>query len=90
MSIRGAKDNIIMSLIPTLTSEFLRPRRALPDEWDIVNYDWGFKQKEDLDRGDARRGRPACPYALDETRQAEHREGCKCFVNNLHRVEGWE
>lgn len=87
MSIRGAKDNIIISLIPTLISEFLKPKKPLPA--DIVNHDWGFKQKEDLDRGDARRGRPACPYALDETRQATHRVNCKCFVNNLDRVLGW-
>ena len=86
MSIRGAKDNIILSLIPTLISEFLKPKRALPNQEGIIAYDWKFKQKEELDKGDARRGRPACPYALDKTRTATHREGCKCFVNNLDRV----
>ena len=35
-SIRGAKNNILLKLIPTLTSEFLEPERALPA--DIVNY----------------------------------------------------
>jgi len=89
MSIRGAKDNIILSLIPTLISQFLRPKQPLPNKEEIIDYDWNFKQKEDLDRGDVRRNRPACPYALDDTRQAQHRIGCKCFINNLHRVVGW-
>ena len=36
-SIRGAKNNILLKLIPTLTSEFLEPERTLPV--DPVNYD---------------------------------------------------
>ena len=90
MSIRGAKDNIILSLIPTLISEFLKPKKALPNQQEIINYDWKFKQKEELDRGDARRGRLPCPYAVDETRQATHRVNCKCFMASLDRVPGWK
>jgi ATP-dependent Lon protease len=36
-SIRGAKNNVLLKLIPTLTSEFLEPERGLPT--DVVNYD---------------------------------------------------
>jgi MoxR-like ATPase len=36
-SIRGAKNNILLKLIPTLTSDFLELERALPS--DPVNYD---------------------------------------------------
>ena len=86
MSIRGAKDNIILSLVPTLKARFLVPKRALPD--DIINYDWKFQQKEQIDKGDPDRRRPACPYALDENRLAEHRVNCVCFVANLDKVEG--
>jgi hypothetical protein len=84
-SIRGAKDNIENSLIPSLKARFLVPRRALPD--DIVNYDWKFKPKEQIDKGDRDRRRPACPYSV--SRENEHREGCRCFVANLREVPGW-
>lgn len=87
MSIRGAKDNIENNLVPKLVDEFLEPQKSLP--LDLVNFDWGFRPKEDLDLGDARRGRQPCPYALDTNRQAEHCTNCKCFVNNLDRVPGW-
>ena len=36
-SIRGAKNNVLLKLIPTLTSDFLESERALPT--DAVNYD---------------------------------------------------
>lgn len=85
-SIRGAKDNIILSLVPTLKADFLVPELALPT--NLVNYDWKFVEKEELDKGDRDRGRVACPYALDETRRAEHRENCVCFVANMEEVEG--
>ena len=87
MSIRGAKDNIILSLIPTLISEFLKPKKPLPSQQEMISYDWKFKAKEELDKGDARRGRQPCPYADDHTKP--HRTNCKCFVNNLNRVPGW-
>lgn len=86
MSIRGAKDNIILSLIPTLISEFLKPKKPLPSQQEMISYDWKFKAKEELDKGDARRGRQPCPYADDHTKP--HRTNCKCFVNNLNRVPG--
>ena len=35
-SIRGAKNNILLKLIPTLVSEFLEAERTLPDP---VSYD---------------------------------------------------
>ncbi|RHZ37398.1 AAA family ATPase [endosymbiont GvMRE of Glomus versiforme] len=85
MSIRGAKDNILMSLIPTLKAKFLVPKKELPE--DIVNYDWKFVRKEQIDKGDADRGRRACPYSVN--RNNEHREGCVCFVANMGKVEGW-
>jgi hypothetical protein len=84
-SIRGAKDNIILSLIPTLIADFLRPKRALPD--DLVNYNWKLVEKEELDKGDRDRGRPACPYSVN--RDNAHREGCVCFRANLAKVVGW-
>jgi hypothetical protein len=73
--------------VPTLKADFLVPELALPN--DIVNYDWRFIAKEELDKGDPDRRRPACPYAVDERRQAEHRENCVCFVASLDKVEGW-
>jgi len=85
MSIRGAKDNILDSLVPTLKARFLIPRQPLPD--DIVNYDWKFKPKEQIDKGDRDRGRAACPYSV--SRSNSHRENCRCFVANLGEVEGW-
>jgi ATP-dependent Lon protease len=36
-SIRGAKDNIILSLIPTLIADFLKSKQTLPT--DLINYD---------------------------------------------------
>jgi len=45
-------------------------------------------KKEELDKGDKDRERLACPYALDENREAEHRENCVCFVANLDKVPG--
>ena len=51
-SIRGAKDNIILSLIPTLIADFLEPELTLLKEEQIINYDWGFVNKEELDKGD--------------------------------------
>ena len=85
-SIRGAKDNIENSLVPTLKADFLVPERGLPT--NLVDYDWRFISKEELDKGDPDRRRLACPYALDETRRAEHRENCVCFRGNLGKVEG--
>jgi len=87
-SIRGAKDNIEQSLVPTLKADFLESERGLPE--DVVSYEWEFLSKEEIDKGDRDRGRLACPYALDETRRAEHRENCVCFRANLGKVEGWE
>ncbi|CAI2196854.1 16061_t:CDS:2, partial [Funneliformis geosporum] len=37
-----------------------------------------------LDFGDVKRGRPACPFALE--RKGEHRKGCECFKPEL--IEG--
>ena len=84
MSIRGAKDNIEQSLVPTLKAQFLMRRQELPE--DIVNYDWKFKQKEQIDKGDSDRRRPACPYSV--SKENNHREGCRCFVANMGEVEG--
>ncbi|CAG8757613.1 17191_t:CDS:2, partial [Racocetra persica] len=36
-SIRGAKNNVLLKLIPTLTSDFLEPEWELPNEYDIQN-----------------------------------------------------
>jgi hypothetical protein len=84
-SIRGAKDNIILSLIPTLIANFLKRKKGLPS--DLVSYDWKFIKKEELDKGDKDRGRPACPYSAN--RENKHREGCECFMANLEKVPGW-
>lgn len=84
-SIRGAKDNIILSLVPTLKADFLVPERGLPG--DLVSYDWKFISKEEIDKGDRDRGRGACPYSVNP--ENEHREGCACFRANLGKVEGW-
>ena len=84
LSIRGAKDNIILSLIPTLIADFLKKKKGLPS--DLVNYNWKFLSKEELDKGDADRKRPPCPYASDKSE--EHREGCECFLANLKKVPG--
>ena len=90
MSIRGAKDNIA-SLINTMRVNFLVPEKTLT--YDIIDYDWGFKPKEELDVGDKRRGRLPCPHGEEKKQKGTsnklHRRGCKCFVNNLDRVPGW-
>ncbi|MDR1670345.1 MAG: AAA family ATPase [Spiroplasmataceae bacterium] len=86
-SIRGAKDNIILSLIPTLIADFLKSKQTLPT--DLINYDWKFVVKEELDKGDPDRKRAACPYALDKNRTAQHRTNCECFMANLAKVPGW-
>ncbi|CAG8563540.1 4787_t:CDS:2, partial [Cetraspora pellucida] len=39
--------------------------------------------KKELDKGDADRKRPPCPYASD--RNKEHRENCECFMANLDK-----
>ena len=36
-SIRGAKNNVLLKLIPTLISDFLEPETGLPS--DLINYD---------------------------------------------------
>ena len=90
MSIRGAKSNIA-SLINTMRVDFLIEEKPLPA--DVVNYNWGFRQNEFFDIGDKRRGRPACPFGKERSEKKssslEHRKGCKCFLGNLDRVEGW-
>lgn len=83
-----AKDNIILSLIPTLIANFLEPEKALLRENEIMDYDWDFVSKEELDKGDKDRNRPPCPYASDKSK--EHRKGCECFINNLDQVPGWK
>lgn len=76
-SIRGAKNNILLKLIPTLTSDFLEPELALPT--DPVNYDWGFLKREGKDE--------SCPYGKDI--RNEHKANCMCFVKNLDLAPGW-
>ncbi|KLL03217.1 MAG: hypothetical protein MRECE_23c001 [Mycoplasmataceae bacterium CE_OT135] len=76
-SIRGAKNNILLKLIPTLISDFLEPETALPT--DLVGYNWDFLQREGKDE--------TCPYGKD-TRN-NHKTNCKCFTQNLDWVPGW-
>lgn len=73
-----------MSLVPVLKSEFLVPERELPG--NLVEYDWQFLAKEEIDKGDKDRGRAACPYSV--SRENEHRESCVCFRGNLGKVLG--
>ncbi|CAG8804751.1 1114_t:CDS:2, partial [Racocetra persica] len=47
-----------------------------------------FLEKEELDKGDADRKRPPCPYSAN--RANNHRENCECFLANLDKVPGWE
>lgn len=61
----------------------LKGEGLLPDDW--LNYEWPLVQEEEVDAGDPKRGRPACPYFLD--RNNEHRSGCECFKPDL--VPGW-
>ncbi|KLL03523.1 MAG: hypothetical protein MRERV_39c032, partial [Mycoplasmataceae bacterium RV_VA103A] len=67
-------------LIPTLTSDFLEPERELPNEYDIVNYEWNFLQREGKDEN--------CPYAKDI--RNNHRVNCMCFTQNLNMAPSWE
>jgi hypothetical protein len=62
--------------VPTLTADFLEPERGLPT--DVVNYDWGFLQREGTDE--------KCPYTRD--RREEHKRNCRCFVRNLELAPG--
>ena len=75
-SIRGAKNNILLKLIPTLVSEFLEVGRGLPE---VVNYDWEFLQREGVDE--------SCGYAKDK--REEHKRNCRCFIKNLELAPGW-
>lgn len=76
-SIRGAKNNVLLKLIPTLVSDFLVPERPLPT--DPVNYNWKFLQREGKDEH--------CPYAQDV--RNNHKANCMCFVRNLNLAPGW-
>ena len=75
-SIRGAKNNVLLKLVPTLVSEFLEVGRELPE---VVSYDWEFLRREGVDEG--------CGYAKDK--RNEHKGNCMCFVRNLDLVPGW-
>lgn len=77
-SIRGAKNNILLKLIPTLISDFLEPEQPLPA--DLVNYKWDFLQREGKDE--------TCPYAKDV--RNEHKQNCMCFIKNLHLAPNWK
>ena len=77
-SIRGAKNNVLLKLIPVLISDFLEPELVLPT--DLVNYDWDFLKREGKDE--------SCPYVQD--RRNEHKRNCMCFVRNLNLAPGWE
>ncbi|RHZ37445.1 AAA family ATPase [endosymbiont GvMRE of Glomus versiforme] len=76
-SIRGAKNNILLKLIPTLISDFLEPESPLTE--DPINYDWDFLQREGKDEN--------CPYAKDI--RNNHKVNCMCFVKNLNLAPGW-
>ncbi|CAJ0747188.1 1477_t:CDS:1 [Entrophospora sp. SA101] len=90
-SIRGAKDNIT-TLFRTMRTQFFMKQKALLDANGWANYNWKFDPKEEFDLGNKSRNRPPCPYGEEKDRTGisnkEHRTGCKCFVNNLHRVPG--
>jgi hypothetical protein len=57
--------------------------KELPDNWE--EYEWPIVQEWELDFGDVKRGRPACPFAVE--RKGEHRKGCECFKPEM--IEGW-
>jgi len=99
-SIRGLKDNIQGKLLETLKTEFLDEDDLKPFPSDLINHNWGFSDREDLDLGDRDRKRASCPYAKDKSQP--HRKltdpvspgylpsKCECFVNNLDKVPGWK
>ena len=70
----------MLKLIPTLVSDFLELESNLPNQEEILDYEWNFLQREGKDEN--------CPYAMDS--RNDHKQNCICFVKNLEMVPGWE
>ena len=75
-----------------MRTQFFMKQKPLLDANGWANYDWQFDSKPENDLGNKARNRPPCPHGEERERTGksdkEHRKGCKCFVNNLHRVPG--